>query len=228
MTVARDLGDRRGQRRRRRRRRQLLDLILSKHVDELVGRARPLVGVGAGVAPRLDPLAARLAARPDPDRPRALGHVVGALAHAVAEIQPGSEPRDARRGRTLVQDQEDVAPAVAREAAPGLEVGLPAVAGAQLLDRGADQLALGGAARFALLVGEGPSRLGHQRPPVGRGSGSARGRAAWSLPLRTPARACHPWQGQRAARPPGSLTRRTRSTSPSTGVLHTRPALAIS
>ena len=120
VAVATDLGDRRGQRRRRGRGRQLLDLVLGEDVDELVDGAGPLVGVRAGVAPRLHPLAARFAARPDPDRPGALGNVVGPFADAVAEIQPCAEPCDAGRGGSLVADQEDVAPAVARESASGV------------------------------------------------------------------------------------------------------------
>jgi hypothetical protein len=127
-----------------------------------------------------------------------------------------------------MDDQQNVAPAVARKPAPGIEVSAPAVAGAQLLDRGADQLALGGAAGFALLIGEGTSRLGHQGPPVVVVAARRSGRAAWSLPCGTPARACHPSQGQRAARAPGH-SGAAQASPPSTVLVRTRsPWAAVS
>ena len=157
---------------------------------------------------------------------RALGDVVGALAHAVAEIEPRAEPGDPRRGGSLVEDQEDVAPAVRRESAPGIEVGLPAVAGAQLLDRGADQLALGGAAGFALLVGEGTalSWWPSAGPPCGSGGASRRGPGCLTAPLRHARQGVPPFAGERAARAPGVPYAAAQASSPSTVVLrHARP-----
>jgi hypothetical protein len=96
-----------------------------------------------------------LGAHPGPDADPG-----AALGHAVAQLEPGSEPGDALGGRVLEVDQKHVAPAVAREPAFGFEVGLPALACAQLLDRGAHQLALFGATLLALLGCECSSCLG--------------------------------------------------------------------
>src|ERR1700743_2248558 len=108
MAVAGDLSDRRGQRHRPGRRRQRRALILRDRPDELVRRPRALTGVGTGVTPRLNPLAAASAPLPDRDPP-------AALRDAVPELKPRPEPGYTGGGRMLAEDQQHVAPAVARK-----------------------------------------------------------------------------------------------------------------
>jgi len=79
----------------------------------------------------------------------------------VPELEPRPEPRDAGSGRVLGEDQQDVAPPVCRKPPPGLQIGLPAVARAHLLDRRTHQLALLGATLLALLGCECSSCLAY-------------------------------------------------------------------
>src|SRR2546423_9107007 len=98
VAVARDLGaGRRGERNRLGRRGKLCDLVLSKNRGELEAATRLLVGVSAGVTPRLQLAFGRRAWRPNAD-------CRAALRYAVPEIQPGAEPGDSLGGGGLVED----------------------------------------------------------------------------------------------------------------------------
>jgi hypothetical protein len=63
----------------------------------------------------------------------------------------------------LRKDQQDVARAVGPKVPAGVQVGLPPVAAAQLLDRGDHQLALLRSALLTLLIGERTLLFDHDR-----------------------------------------------------------------
>ena len=108
------------------------------------------------------------------------------------------KPGDAGRGRVLEHDQQHVARRIAPKRRPRAEVALPSVAGAQLLDRGGDELALLGAALLALFVGETARGRGWPSGSPWVGVSPAPVRGCVPAPG-TPARACDPrgWAASR-------------------------------
>ena len=132
-----------------------------------------------------------------------------ALADAAVEVEEGAEAGDVGRGDpagvALDRDQHLVPEAVAREAVAGADAdpALPAVGGQQRAGGLLDPLAVGLAARVALVVGE-RRRLKRRAIVVllsGLGPAPLAGR---SPATRTPARACHP---RVAGRPAGGRSR---------------------
>ncbi len=150
--------------------RQWSNLGAIEDADEAEVGTGPLVGIGPRLLPFAQRSLGRGAGRPDRDP-------VLALLHRVAELQPLAKAGDAAGGRSLMGDQELVVEAVAVEMAANREPALPALAGAQLLDRAGHELALGRSLRGALGLGRsasaGTSLLRHEvllfcgPPPVG-------------------------------------------------------------